>query len=98
MEGWDTYFLGANMPPESILQTVEERQAHLLAISATMTYHVGRVRELIQMLREGVSNPPRVLVGGYPFNMAAGLWQSLGADGSAPDAQGALLAAERLMA
>lgn len=97
MEGWDTYFLGANTPQSSIVRTVQEHRADLLAISATMTFHVGHVSELIQALRRSDAKA-RILVGGYPFNLSDRLWQSVGADGYARDAAGALLEAERLLA
>ena len=98
MEGWDTYFVGANMPAKSVLQSVEELQADILAISATMTFHVGQVAEMIQELRKTRSKQQtRVLVGGYPFNLAPQLWQKVGADGCARDAATALQEAEKVM-
>lgn len=97
MSGWDSTFLGANTPPESILRMTEDRRADLLALSATMTFHVSRVREMIAALR-AASSPTRVLVGGYPFNLSPGLWRKVGADGYAPDAAGAVAEAERVAA
>ncbi len=98
MDGWDTYFMGANTPTESVLRAVEERQADVLAISATMTFHVSQVADLIAAFRRaGLDRRARVLVGGYPFNIAPDLWQRVGADGYAPDAQQAVETAERMM-
>jgi methylmalonyl-CoA mutase cobalamin-binding domain/chain len=98
MEGWDTYFLGANTPPETVIQTVAERQADVLALSATMTYHVSKVTDIITSLRaSGASPKTHILVGGYPFNLSPELWMRIGADGYAPDAETALLEAERIM-
>jgi MerR family transcriptional regulator, light-induced transcriptional regulator len=98
MDGWDTYFLGANTPMDSILHAVAEREAHLLAISATMTFNIGKVTELISALRRaGMDSRTRVLVGGYPFNIAPDLWQTVGANGYARDAQQSLEVAERLL-
>jgi methanogenic corrinoid protein MtbC1 len=98
MDGWDTYFLGANTPLDSILRTVAERQADVLAISATMTFHLGKVTELIaELRRSGLDKRTRVLVGGYPFNIAPNLWQTVGADGYARDAREALIEAERIL-
>ena len=98
MEGWDTYFLGANTPPESIVATVQDRKADILALSATMTFHVNKVADIIALLRskEG-STRTHVLVGGYPFNLSRFLWQKVGADGYAPDAETAIQEAERLI-
>lgn len=98
MEGWDTYFLGANTPTDSILRTLDERGADALAISATMTFHVSRVAELIARVRaSGAGNHTKLLVGGYPFNLSPQLWQTLGADGYARDAQEAIEVAGRLV-
>lgn len=97
MEGWDTYFLGANTPPESILQTVIEREANVLGLSTTMTFHVNKVRGIIEDLRADGNTSTRVLVGGYPFNLSPGLWEKIGADGYAHDAQAAIREAERLL-
>lgn len=96
MEGWDTYFLGANTPTDSILRAVEERRADILAVSATMTFHIERVRELVAAARQSGLRV-RVMVGGYPFNIAPELWRSVGADGYAPDAEDAVHRAERLI-
>ena len=97
MDGWDTYFLGANTPTVSILRALDEMKVNVLAVSATMTFHLERVRELIAALRDsGVK--ARAIVGGYPFNIAPELWRSVGADGYAPDAQEALHVAARLIA
>lgn len=98
MEGWDTYFLGANTPSESIVGAVQEMNADLLAISATMTFHVSLVSDLIQQVREArQSRPIRILVGGYPFNLSPDLWRKVDADGSAGNAAMALSTAERLL-
>jgi MerR family transcriptional regulator, light-induced transcriptional regulator len=98
LAGWDTFYLGANMPTVSIVSTLAERRADVLAISATLTTHVGEVAELIAAVRATEHGAKvRVLVGGYPFNVAPDLWQSVGADGYAPDAQQAVQVAMDLM-
>lgn len=95
MDGWDTYFLGANTPTEGILRAVSERQADVLAISATMTFHIEKVASLIaEVRRAGLDANIKIMVGGYPFNIAPNLWESVGADGYARDAQQALIAVE----
>ncbi len=98
MSGWDTYFLGANTPSESILRTVIERQAHILAISTTMTFHVSKAAQIITTMKESTQFKTQILVGGYPFNLSTDLWRKVGADGYAPNAEAALMEAERLLA
>jgi methanogenic corrinoid protein MtbC1 len=92
MEGWDTFFLGANTPIAGTLQQVAERAPHVLAISATMSLNVQAVADLIAATR-AAGNPTRILVGGRPFNSLPGLWKDVGADGYAPDAAEAIAVA-----
>jgi MerR family transcriptional regulator, light-induced transcriptional regulator len=98
MEGWDTFYLGANVPVDSVAKSIKDRKAQLLAVSATMTFHVHSVRRLIQTVRADKDiQSTIILVGGYPFNLAPTLWQELGADGHATDAEDALRIAHELL-
>ncbi len=98
MDGWDSHFIGANTPLESLLNYLVECRADILALSATMVFHVSKVAEIIAAVynHSSLSNL-RVIVGGYPFNTSPGLWQQVGADGYASNAQTALLEAERML-
>ena len=94
MEGWDTYYLGSNTPAPSIVRTLTERKTDILAISATMTFHVKLVAELIERVRAIDSGRHiKVMVGGYPFNIEPELWREVNADGYAPNAKQAILVA-----
>lgn len=98
MEGWDTYYLGANSPASGVLQSLAERDAHVLAVSATMTFHLRAVEEMIAAVRaSAAAESVWILVGGYPFNVEPELWRRVGADAYAADAAGAVAAAERLL-
>ncbi len=44
MGGWDTFYLGANTPPESIVQMLVVEQAELLALSATMNPPMASIK------------------------------------------------------
>ncbi|HVG22243.1 MAG TPA: cobalamin-dependent protein [Blastocatellia bacterium] len=98
MDGWDTFYLGANVPLPSIVRTVVERKADVVAISATIAYHAHKVAEVIAALREGqLTRGVKILVGGYPFNLAPDLWRQSGADAFARDAEEAIAVANRLV-
>jgi len=98
MQGWKTFFLGSNTPTAAVLETVAERGAQVLAVSATLTFQVSTVQNLIAQLRaERRFDHVRVLVGGYPFNLAPDLWREIGADGHARDADEAIALAGRLI-
>ncbi len=95
MEGWDTYYMGANVPTEDLMTEMKEKQPHLLALSATMTVNVPRVEALIAKIREHDEYEDlTILVGGYPFRMSENMWKEVGADGFALDAQEAIKIAE----
>jgi methanogenic corrinoid protein MtbC1 len=97
LKGWETANLGANTPTSSILETLVQRRAHVLALSATMTFHVRAVAQVIEAVRAAaVCRHVKILVGGYPFNVAPTLWQSVGADACAPTAAVAVSVANRL--
>ncbi|GGG22872.1 cobalamin-dependent protein [Paenibacillus abyssi] len=91
MNGWDTYYIGANVPSASIIRTINELEADILAISVTMTYHVHLVAKMIEEIRSSKAGARvRILVGGMPFNIDQKLWETVGADGYAPDAKTAI--------
>jgi methanogenic corrinoid protein MtbC1 len=97
MEGWNTFYLGANIPTESILQTIIDREADVLAISATMTFHIPEVETMIQTVRASKEcQDVRILVGGAPFNTDPELWEHIGADGYAKSAMEAVIMANKL--
>jgi methanogenic corrinoid protein MtbC1 len=96
MDGWDTIYLGANMPMEGIIQAIKEQKTDVLALSTTMTFHLSQIAELITQTR--LSAPEiKILVGGYPFNSSPTLWQHFGADGYGGNAEQAIEVANRLI-
>lgn len=91
MDGWNTYYLGASTPAQAVVDTVVQHQAQVLAISATISGHLRGVDELIRRVcAQPACRDVKILVGGYPFLVAPELWQRVGADGTAPTAQGAI--------
>ncbi len=98
MEGWDTVYLGANTPMESILLMLVEHKADVLAISATLGLHIGHVKKLIEKVHQqfGAARP-KIIVGGAPFSSDPNLWQTLHADGCGSDAMEAIEIARQLV-
>ncbi|HKV09327.1 MAG TPA: ATP-binding protein [Thermoanaerobaculia bacterium] len=90
MDGWNTFYLGANTPTPSVLKTLQERRADVLLVSATITSHVRAVSRLIAEARAAEGDRVKILVGGYPFNVDPDLWQRVGADGCARNAEEAV--------
>jgi len=98
ISGWNTIYLGANAPAESIAEAIVSNGADVLAISTTMTQHLFGLADVISVVR---SNPGcenvRVMVGGHPFNVDPFLWKRVGADAHAIDAKEATRVADRLL-
>lgn len=98
MHGWDTYYLGANTPTESILDTVIQLKADVIAISASIHYNVGAVVDLIEQIRKSAeTSKVKILVGGRPFILAPDLWKKVGADGCPSNAIESISLAEKLI-
>jgi methanogenic corrinoid protein MtbC1 len=79
MEGWNTIYLGANVPTAGIVDVLRDSHSDILAVSASMTFHIPSVREVIAAVRLA-SPATRILVGGYAFKIAPNLWRDVGAD------------------
>jgi methylmalonyl-CoA mutase cobalamin-binding domain/chain len=91
MAGWDAYFCGANTPHAAVVESVVERAADILAVSATMGCHLHAVQDLIEAVRDDRRCAKvRVVVGGHPFTIDPALWRTVGADGTAADADAAV--------
>jgi methanogenic corrinoid protein MtbC1 len=91
LEGWDTTYLGASVPIESLVDMVEKRQPDVVAISATIAPHLPRVRAAIEDIRASKVTPmPFIVVGGRAIGGDAALAKRLGADLTASDASNAV--------
>lgn len=96
MSGWDTDFIGANTPRDSVLRLLEEAPADVLAVGVTMPTHLEEAQRLIQAVR-GVTSGLTILAGGYALRAVDALWKQLGADGTAADARRAIALATQLV-
>ncbi len=84
LAGWQTWYLGASVPPATAVQYCADHQADVLLVSATLPPHLPGVAEVVRLFR---ARPElagaRVIVGGRAFRNAPGLWRTIGADGTA---------------
>ncbi|MEO6405865.1 MAG: cobalamin-dependent protein [Ferruginibacter sp.] len=98
MDGWDTYYMGANMPDANIISAMAEQQPQLLAISVTMPFHITKLQSLIKKIRNNTSiKNVKIIVGGYPFTLVHDLWRKVGADGWASTAKEAIQLANNMI-
>jgi methanogenic corrinoid protein MtbC1 len=94
-KGWDTYFLGAITPSDSLLGVIRSRQPDLLCLSATMSFGLPQMRDLIRKV-QAMPKAPKIMVGGLPFIINPRLSSMVGADATASDARLAVRAATNL--
>ncbi|MGK2861433.1 MAG: cobalamin B12-binding domain-containing protein [Chitinophagaceae bacterium] len=98
LDGWDTYYLGANMPDINIITSIKEQKTDVLALSVTMPFHLGKVERLIKKIRNDKNlDNLIIIVGGYTFNSDPTLWKRLGADGMTRNGTEAVGLANRLI-
>jgi len=89
--GYDTLFLGANTPDDSLLELISQQRPEIIGLPSTMTSQVQGVQSTIMQIRgDFASFHPTILVGGMAFNAVDGLWKKVGADVWGRDAGEAL--------
>lgn len=84
LDGWNSVFLGADVPVGDVATALVDFDADLLAVSATLSEHVIQIRRLIVHVRDDPeTRSVPILVGGRAFRLADTLWERVGADGFA---------------
>ena len=81
-DGWDVRFLGTNMPHDGIVAAIEEHEATVVGLSATMLLSVPKLAALISDIKRRLPSI-RILVGGSLVVNRYIDPVSLGADASA---------------
>jgi len=97
LHGWSVRFLGVNTPHSGVMRAVDEHQATVVGISATMLFSLPRVVDLTLDLRQAFPNRIRILLGGAAVRIAPSIAQDIGADAWAHDLRSALETADRLI-
>jgi methanogenic corrinoid protein MtbC1 len=94
--GFQVYDLGVDVPTEAFVAKVKETGAGLLGLSALLTTTMTVQREVIEALVEAsIREQVKVMIGGAPVSQE---WSdTIGADGCAEDAVGAVALARRLV-
>ncbi|MHB9073396.1 MAG: cobalamin B12-binding domain-containing protein [Desulfobaccales bacterium] len=96
LDGWETDYLGANMPQSDLLGFLAGSPPSLVAISLAIPCNLMETEEIVK----GIKSHPylkdaRILVGGGLFLAYPELWHATGADGWAPDPKAAVALAHQ---
>ncbi len=98
LAGWNTRFLGTNLPTPSVIRALIEAKAELLAVSVTMAYNRNQASDLVRAVRQTPElKNTRVMVGGRALNQQPDQWREMNADGFARDASDAVEIARSLV-
>ncbi len=94
--GFQVHDMGVDVPTETFVNKVKETGANILGLSALLTTTMTVQRQVIKELEEaGIRDQVKVLIGGAPISQE---WaETIGADGYAEDAMGAVELAKSLV-
>lgn len=96
MDGFEVRLLGANVPAESLAQRVVAEAPDLVALSATMSFHLQALERAVTAVRATPRGEVPILVGGRAFTWANGAAAKLDVEGFAADAVEMVAEARRL--
>ena len=98
LDGWDVVFPRGNLSIRHVVEMLESNPPDLVALSVTLSENVAEAETLIAVIREHRAlRGVRILVGGQAFLGRPSLWQKVGADATADDAEAAVLMANRIV-
>jgi methanogenic corrinoid protein MtbC1 len=64
LAGYDTRFLGADVPTGSLINVLEQESPNLLALSITMPFHAAALRRQVKSVRDQTGGHLPIAVGG----------------------------------
>jgi methanogenic corrinoid protein MtbC1 len=66
LNGWTSYFLGANTPTKELISFIKSINAEMIAISLSIYFHLPILQNMIEQIRVAFPDLP-ILVGGQAF-------------------------------
>ena len=94
--GFEIIDLGVDVKPEQFVQSVQDKRANVLCLSALLTTTMPAMSDTIKALDDaGVRGNVKVMIGGAPVTQNYA--EEIGADGYAPDAASAVDQAKTLL-
>lgn len=87
MAGFDVRYLGADVPTDEIISAVKLYQPALIALSATMSYHLSAFRETVDALRNQFGEHLLIAAGGQAFRLTPEILEELEIPVHAEDAR-----------
>ena len=93
--GFEVIDLGADVPPEKFIETIREKGAQIVCLSALLTVTMPSMKTTIEALKQaGLRDNVKVLVGGAPVTQQFA--DDIGADGYGESASHAVALARKM--
>jgi 5-methyltetrahydrofolate--homocysteine methyltransferase len=94
--GFEVYNLGSDVSTDEFLNSIKEKQPHILALSAMLTTTMLQMEVIIKTLKEeAMRDKVKVIIGGAPIT--PDFAREIGADGYGKDATEAVEMAKKLL-
>lgn len=77
MHGWNSLYLGGNVPADELCRLVRETQPDLIALSLAIDFNLPGLRRAIDQLQRESPQVP-IIVGGYGLRTGAAEWLEQG--------------------
>lgn len=97
LAGWRSIFLGSDVPMRDLPAMLTFFEADLLLLGATLSTHIQKVAETIQVIRDRCERDVKIIVGGAAFDEAPQLWRRMNSDGYADSIDGAVELGNKLL-
>lgn len=98
MAGFDTVYLGANVPTRQIEEAIFDYKADVIGISVSIASHINTLVDIIKQIRfSKYSSNVKIIVGGYCLNSLPDLWEKIGADSFAKNGDEAVYKIKQLV-
>jgi corrinoid protein of di/trimethylamine methyltransferase len=95
--GFEVIDLGVNVTPEKFIETIQQKNANVIAMSALLTTTMPSMKLTIDAIKNaGLRNKVKVLIGGAPITQKYA--DEIGADGYSESAPGAVALAKKALA
>jgi 5-methyltetrahydrofolate--homocysteine methyltransferase len=92
--GFEVIDLGVNVSPEQFIQTVKDKNANIVAMSALLTTTMPAMKTTIEAMKQaGMRDQVKVIIGGAPITQKFA--DDIGADGFSDSAAGAVALARK---
>ncbi len=94
--GFEVKNLGVDVPPEKIVEEVQENNYNIVALSALLTTTMPAMKDVIEALKDaGLRDKVKVIIGGPAVTQE--FCEEIGADGTSDNANGAVGLARELV-